>query len=333
MSKVNTSPGRIAYRDEVVFQSNVYSIDKLRVRIPLLWSSLHYRNEKGIELSLSDKRVIAGVCDILFRGGLKSVVDSSRGRYIACWKCFDFPGFLYLQKFKPFHSEVDYYSCILEFNPNKINDLSGPAAIINAFKKAFGDRFMWDCLRCDYAFDVPGNISDYRLLSRKNSSSYLGTYYFGVRGTSGYTRVYDKRLEYIKHYGIDIQTEITRFEWESILQVPFVFDTPYRIGNLYNHDVLRFVSMEFWNDALRTFDPKTAKKIKENALIKVPFDPSIYDELYHRLIVGLGLTADTIHHQLSKQSAEAEEEYLNMVRDIDLISAELNRWAKDPDLL
>lgn len=333
MSKVNISPGRIAYRDEVEYKGCTYSIDKLRIRIPLLWSSLRVRDKKGKEVSLSDERVISGVSDILFRGGLKSVKDQYSGRYLAAWSCFDFPGYLFLQKFKPFGSPVDYYSCIIEFNPNKVDDLTGPHELVAAFKKALGDRFLWDCLRCDYALDIPGKIEDFRILSRKSSSSYLGTYYFGIRGKSGYTRVYDKRKEYIDHYSVDIGSDVTRFEWEAHTNVPFTFDIPYKLGDLRGHDVLRYVPMDMWSLALQSFDKRTAKKIRETGLIQVPFDPGIYRSLYDRLINGLGLDMATIRETIVKQNQAQKEEYENMCRDLDLISAEINRWAKDPDYI
>lgn len=334
MGKSKYSIGDIPYRDEYRENDCVYSIDKFRVRFPLSWGTLRYRDKSGKEKALTDDRVIDGLRDLLFRAGLAPFSFSdAKGRYVACVQFSSFPGFLFLHRFHPFHSEVDYYSAILEFNPNKISDLQPVCNVIDAFKKAFGDKFLWDELRCDYAFDVPYLIDDIRILSRKATSSYLGTYYFGSRGGSGYLRVYDKRKEMLYHYDTDIGRDVTRIEYESHLTNPFVFDIPYRLGNLYGHEVLRYVPMDSWPAALRTFDPKTAKKIKENCLIKIPFDPDIFSSLHSRLCDALGLDSLSIRETVRQQNKDREEELQNMAYDLDLISSEINRWAKDPDLL
>lgn len=334
MGKSKYSTGEISYRDEYRENDCVYSIDKFRIRIPLKWGGLRYRDKTGKEKVLTDDRVISGVSDILTRGGFKSFVEASKGRYLACWSsCFEFPCYLFLHRFHPFHSAEDYYSVILEFNPNKVHDLQPVHDLIECFKNALGDFFLWDELRCDYAFDVPYSIDDIRILSRKASSSYLGTYYFGSRGGSGYLRVYDKRKEMLYHYETDIGCDITRIEYESHLSQPFVFDIPYRIGNLYGHEVLRYVPMDAWPAALRTFNPKTAKKIKENCLIKIPFDPDIFKVLHSRLCDELGLDSLSIRETVRQQNKDREEELQNMAYDLDLISSEINRWAKNPDML
>lgn len=334
MGKSKYSTGEISYRDEYRENDCVYSIDKFRIRIPLSWGSLRYRDKSGKEKALTDERVVAGLQDILYRAGLAPFsLSESKGRYVACIQFSKFPGFLFLHRFHPFHSPVDYYSAILEFNPNKVHDLDPVRDVINAFKDAFGDKFLWDELRCDYAFDVPYLIDDIRILSRKASSSYLGTYYFGSRGGSGYLRVYDKRKEMLYHYETDIGCDITRIEYESHLTQPFVFDIPYRFGNLYGHEVLRYVPMDSWPAALRTFDSRTAKKIKENCLIKIPFDPDIFKVLHSRLCDELGLDSLSIRETVRQQNKDREEELQNMAYDLDLISSEINRWAKNPDML
>lgn len=335
MGKSKYSIGDIPYRDEHRENDCVYSIDKFRIRIPLRWGSLHYRDQKsGKELPLSNDRVLIGVKDILVRGGCAPFTTTvGKGRYISCIEFHKFHGFLFLDRFHPFHSLEDYYSAIFEFNPNKNPDLEPLKEVINAFKVALGDSFLWDELRCDFAFDVPYSIDDIRILSRKATSSYLGTYYFGSRGGTGYLRVYDKRKELLYHYDTDIEREVTRIEYESHLSQPFLFDIPYRIGNLYGHEVLRYVPMDAWPAALRTFDPKTAKKIKENCLIKIPFDPDIFHVLHSRLCDELGLDSLSIRETVRNQNQENREELQNMAYDLDLISSEINRWAKDPDLL
>lgn len=334
MGKSKYSIGDIPYKSEYRENDCVYSIDKFRIRIPLKWGTLRYRDKSGKEKALTDDRVISGVSDILSRGGYKSFVEPSKGRYLACWSsCFDFPCFLFLHRFHPFHSVEDYYSVIIEFNPNKVPEISDIQDLILCFKNSLGDSFLWDELRCDFSFDVPYLIDDIRVLSRKASSSYLGTFYFGSRGGSGYLRIYDKRKEMLYHYYTDIERDVTRIEFERHLSQPFVFDIPYRIGNLYGHEVLRYVPMDQWCAALRTFDPKTAKKIKENCLIKIPFNPDIFFDLHSRLLDQLGLDTLSIRDTVRQQNKDREEELKNMAYDLDIISSEINRWAKDPDLL
>lgn len=334
LGKYKCFSGDIPYRDEYRENDCVYSIDKFRIRFPLKWGALRYRDKSGKEKALTDERVIDGLQDLLFRGGLAPFsTTESRGRYLVCIQFSRFPGFLFLHRFHPFNSEVDYYSAILEFNPNKIPDLQPVREVIDAFKNAFGDNFLWDELRCDYSFDVPYSIDDIRILSRKATSSYLGTYYFGSRGGTGYLRVYDKRKEMLYHYDTDIGREVTRIEYESHLTQPFVFDIPYRIGNLYGHEVLRYVPMDAWPAALRTFDSRTAKKIKENCLIKIPFDPNIFSALHNRLCDELGLDSLSMRDIIRQQNKEHAEYLENVTYDLDLIASEINRWAKDPDLL
>lgn len=337
MAKSKYSIGDIPYRDEYRDKECVYSIDKFRIRIPLRWGSLHYRDQKtGKEKSLNDDRVFQGVQDILFKGGCAPYTPSeARGRYVGCIEFSKFSGYLFLHRFHPFNSPEDFYSVILEFNPNKNPDLEPVKEVINAFKSSLGDSFLWDELRCDYAFDVPYSIDDIRILSRKATSSYLGTYYFGSRGGTGYLRVYDKRKEMLYHYETDIGREVTRIEYESHLSQPFVFDVPYRIGDLYGHEVLRYVPMDAWPAALRTFDSRTAKKIKENCLITIPFNPDIFKTLHNRLCDVLGLDSLAMRDIIRLQNKEklADEEIKVYVSELDIIASEINRWAKDPNLL
>ena len=130
--------------------------------------------------------------------------------------------------------------------------------------------------------------------------------------STGYTRVYDKRQQLLKKDHIDIGREVTRIEWESRSGDPVTMDPPFLLGNLGSHEVLRFVPMNDWPAALRTYDPRTAAKIKKNCLRLLPFDPNIYDGLRDRLLSVLGLTAaENMDHydkrQMEQVNAQAQE--------------------------
>ena len=214
---------------------------------------------------------------------------------------------------------------MIEFNPNKLLAWDELDGILSRLKAALGDRFVWDDTRTDFTFDVPYGISDVRLLSRKQASSYLGTYYFGVRGQSGYTRVYNKRQEMLDHYHQDIGQDWTRIEFESRGGYPVNYDVPYLIGDLGNHEVLRFVPMDAWPDALRTFDPRTARIIKRDSLRRLPFDPAHFQTLYDRLLERLQLP--TPFNVEFRNREEADTVYY----DLEQISSELRKFAKEID--
>lgn len=179
------------------------------------------------------------------------------------------------------------YTILLEFNPNK--HMQNPVLSLILDKLREVPNLTWDNTRCDYTLDIQCHIDHVRLLSRKMGSCFMGTYYFGQRGQSGYTRVYDKRKEMREKYCVELGHDVTRIEWEIRGHKPVVLDQPYMLGYLGNFEVLRYVPMDRWMDALRTYDPRTSKKIKQTALIQYPFDRSVYDEMYRQLVKDLGL--------------------------------------------
>lgn len=312
---VSVPYGVIPYGDHVQVGDLVYSLDKCRPRFPLKWQQLRLR-QGDKPLPLTDENVRKAVFEsfieplYLLPGVHACILDGpvSRAPGLHFWA---YEGVrIVLQKFKPFGATDFNYSLVLEFNPNKHMDNPIILPFIQLLKSKFEqDRsgFTWSLTRLDYALDIPRPISEVRLLSRKQGSSYLGTYYFGMRGQTGYTRVYDKRKELSEKFHVDISREVTRVEYELHSGTPFYMDPPFLLGDLGRYEVLRYVPMNDWPVALRTFDYRTAARIKNRCLIPVPFDPAIFDGLQQRLLDRLGLTADTNCDHAEKRALDAYE--------------------------
>lgn len=322
--------GAIPYWRSYERDGCVYSIDKCRLRFPLRWGSLTL-SQSGEIIPLTDENVVKAVRGIFFNLGV-AYCRGGAGRIggTLCW--WTFGGVIVsLHKFKAFGSNVDCYSIVLEFNPNKHYDIPIIHGLINYLKIAFGIWFCWSSARIDYALDIPYSISDVRLLSRKESSCYLGTYYFGQRGQNGYTRVYDKRKQMREVFRIDIGTEITRIEWESCKGADVCYDVPYVIKDLGKHEVLRFVPMDAWPAALRTFDARTASKIKKSCLEVIPFDPSYFLTLRDALFKHLGLSMDCNIDRLDSKRKDAVMLSESDLEDLDRIQAALRKFAEIKD--
>lgn len=300
----------------------VYSIDKFRPRFPLRWGSLDVKRPDGSFVPFTDENVLAAVKTLL-RHLIPGVVSQGVGKLGGNLYWWSFSGVLVtLQKFKPFGSTVSNYSLLMEFNPNKHLDNPVILDLINALKDGFSEWFVWHNTRMDYALDIPYPIKDVRLLTRKVPSCYEGTYYFGQRGKSGYTRVYDKRKQLIEVYRQDIGREVTRVEWESHSGDPIFMDYPHIIGDLGRYEVLRFVAMSDWPAALKTFDERTAAKIRRN-LTPIDVDQTIFDRLSADLLLYLGLDpADNHDHYEREKLHESDSE------DLEKIQATLRKWAK-----
>lgn len=299
----------------------VYSIDKFRPRFPLKWQNLSV-SKNGKVIALNDDNVLAAVRSII-QSLVVAPVRHDKGRMSGNIYWWSFDGVLVtLQRFKPFGSEVPNYSLLLEFNPNKHMDNPVILQLINVLKDGFGEFFVWHNTRLDYALDIPFPISDVRLLTRKVGSSYQGTYYFGARGKSGYTRVYDKRKEILDKQRKDIGRDVTRIEWEARSGDPVHMDFPFVLGDLGRYGVLRYVSMNDWPAALKTYDERTATKIRRNCLRAVDVDPAIFDKLSSDLLSDLGLTADTCHDHFERERLAAVD-----MEDLEKIQSTLRKWA------
>lgn len=179
-------------------------------------------------------------------------------------------------------SEVHWF-LRLKFNPNK--NVDNPA-----LKNTLGFLYRcgwvngWHFSRVDYALDVQGSLSAFYVLSRKTETNYGSTRYYGVRGTSGYLRVYDKRKEQREIVGEDIGFEWTRFEWEQRgnRDFDFTFDQFSRM-DLIGIDgaarCLRYVAPENINAALNEFGKNTRTKLKEKLFSPVTVKKELFQEL------------------------------------------------------
>lgn len=300
----------------------VYSVDKFRPRFPLRWGSLDVKRADGSVLPFTDDNVLAAV-NTLLRHLISGVVSQGVGKIGGNLYWWSFGGVLVtLQKFKPFGSDIPNYSLLMEFNPNKHMDNPVILDLIGTLKVGLCEYFVWHNTRMDFALDIPYPIKDVRLLTRKVASCYEGTYYFGSRGKSGYTRVYDKRKQLIDVYRQDIGREVTRIEWESRSGDPVYMDHPHIIGDLGRYEVLRFVAMSDWPAALKTFDAHTAAKIRRS-LTPIEVDQTVFDKLSADLLAYLGLDPAANHDHYERDKLHESDS-----EDLEKIQATLRRWAK-----
>lgn len=311
----------------------VYSIDMFRPRFPLRWQRLRVKGDDGLYLPLTDENILhAFTEDVIFPlCGLAPITGGGPGRFNGNLYWWNFGGVrVTLHKFKPFGSDEYNFSCLLEFNPNKYLDSSVILPLIEKIKRITGDYFCWYNTRIDYTVDVPYPIRDVRLLTRKVGSSFCGTYYFGSRGSSGYTRVYDKRREMLEHYKMDIGHDVTRIEYELRSGIPAVLDPPYLLGDLGRYEVLRYVAMNDLIPAIRTYDERTASKIKKTCLKEIPFDPTIFEDLRSQLLDHLGLDPADCLDRIDSQrmdAAQVEQE----ASELEKMMASLRRFAGEID--
>ena len=296
--------GKYSYQDPF---GCVYSLDKFRPRFPILFP----RPESEL---VSDLRDI--LQDISSQFDESMILQHGEGRFggnVHWWKFFG--GIVTLHKFKPFGSADFSYSILMEFNPNK-----SPIDPWRQLRDRCGSH--WSNTRLDYALDIPFPISDVRLLTRKVGSSFQGTYYFGARGSSGYTRVYDKRKEILDKQRKDIGREVTRIEWDSHQSDPLHMDFPFILGDLGRYGVLRYVPMSDWPLALQTYHKDTAAKIRKNCLTPVDVDQAIFDELRDELLSDLALDPiNCVDHIDKKRLDEAE------AADLEKIQSTLRKWS------
>lgn len=194
----------------------------------------------------------------------------------------------------------------LSFNPNHCFD-SPVLSFLLRFVRRNCSVISFRVSRCDFAYDVPVHPNSVMLLTRKNEGHLKSTRYYGVRGTSGYLRVYDKRLEEKSRMKDDLLGhDLTRLEWEERNEQPFKFDqfsVPDFSSLSGSLRLLKFVAPEYYNAALLELDKRTRKKLKESVFSPYPFTP----ELFFRL----------------------KEDYL---RDYGLFSAFTNSWPSKFDI-
>ena len=179
-------------------------------------------------------------------------------------------------------SEVHWF-LRLKFNPNKNADNPALKNTLSFLYKC-GWVNGWHFSRVDYAVDVQGPMSAFYVLSRKTETNFGSTRYYGIRGNSGYLRVYDKRKEQREIAGEDIGFELTRFEWEQRgnRDFDFSFDQFSRM-DLSGLDgaacCLRYVAPENINAALHEFGKNTRTKLKEKLFSPVTVKKELFQEL------------------------------------------------------
>lgn len=222
------------------------------------------------------------------------------GFHAEVWPCSDF-------------SKRVYWFLRVKFNPNKTAD---NPALKNVFRFLYRCGWVngWHFSRVDYALDVQGPLSAFYVLSRKSETNYGSTRYYGVRGTSGYLRVYDKRREQIDKGEVDIGFEWTRFEWEQRgnSDLDFNFDRFSRM-DMSGLDgatrIFRYVAPEFINRAINEFSPNYRSKIKKQLFSPVTVKKDLFRELLDEYIKEFSLVG---------LRAFTDAQLFEMYKDVDL---------------
>lgn len=192
----------------------------------------------------------------------------------------------------PYHKKVidgnKEWFLRMKFNPNKCADNPAVKRVLS-FLFDSGWVFGWYLSRVDYALDVFGPIKAFYVLSRKVETNYGTTRYYGVRGSSGYLRVYDKRKEQGEIAGEDIGFELTRFEWEQrgSRDFDFTFDQFSRM-NLDGLEgaacCLQYVSPENINSALLCFGRTSRAKLKKQLFFPVTVKQELFQNLLDQYV-------------------------------------------------
>jgi len=113
------------------------------------------------------------------------------------------------------------HNLVLEYNPNKVDVL-----LLWDILRTFYSDFKWvQVVSLDVACDMPVNILDVvhssngkrKYRCEKNGGDDI-THYYGVRGTDGYTKIYNKSRE----LGLK-DIELTRYEVSRRLDVPLEY--------------------------------------------------------------------------------------------------------------
>lgn len=194
---------------------------------------------------------------------------------------------------KPVFVSEKYSFMRFAFNPNQCKDNSALQDIL-AFLTSCGWMQSFCITRIDYALDVKGLLSDFYVLSRKSETNYGTTRYYGVRGTSGYLRVYDKRKEQLDKERYDIGYDLVRFEWEQrgSRDLDFTFDSFSRMDftDLKGSSVcLQYVPPELINQALLCFSVNQRTKLRKQLFSPIEVKKEIFARLVEEYISLFGL--------------------------------------------
>lgn len=182
----------------------------------------------------------------------------------------------------------------MKFNPNKNYDNPALKNVLR-FLVRCGWVNAWHFSRVDYALDVQGPLSAFYVLSRKTETNYGTTRYYGIRGSSGYLRVYDKRQEQKDKAGEDIGFEWTRFEWEQRgnRDFDFTFDQFSRM-DISGIDgagrCLQYVAPENINQALLCFSINVRAKYREKLFSPVTVKKELFKELLDQYVKEYSLS-------------------------------------------
>lgn len=176
----------------------------------------------------------------------------------------------------------------LSFNPNHCIN-SDILVFLLRFVRTNCSVISFRVSRCDFTYDIPVHPDSVMVLTRKNEGHLKSTRYYGVRGSSGYLRVYDKRLEEQSRLNDDlIGHDLTRLEWEVRNEQPFKFDK-FSVPDFSSLSgavaLLKYVAPENYNAALLELDKRTRKKVKDSVFTPYPFEPEYFfhlKELYLR---------------------------------------------------
>ena len=185
-----------------------------------------------------------------------------------------------------------HFQLRLSFNPNHCTN-SSILSFLLRFVRTNCSVIAFRVSRCDFTYDIPVHPDSVMVLTRKNEGHLKTTRYYGVRGTSGFLRVYDKRFEEQSRLKDDlIGHDLTRLEWEVRNDLPFKFDQ-FSVPDFSSLSgavaLLKYVAPENYNAALLELDKRTRKKVKDCVFTPYPFDPGFFFHLKEEYLREYGL--------------------------------------------
>ena len=193
----------------------------------------------------------------------------------------------------------------MSFNPNHCID-SAVLAFLLRFVRTNCGVIAFRCARCDYTYDIPVSPDSVMILSRKTEGHFKTTRYYGARGSSGYLRVYDKRVEEKSRLKDDfIGYDLTRLEWEQRNDAEFRFDrfSVPDFSDLRGYAaLLKYVDPAFYNAALKELDKRTRSALVKKVFQEYPFTPEVFQHLRELYFREYGLL-DTFQSEWPKQDA------------------------------
>ncbi len=192
------------------------------------------------------------------------------------------------------HIEISQNNMMLRmaFNPNHCSD-SAILDFLLRFVRTNCGVIAFRCSRCDYTYDIPVALNSVMVLTRKMENHFKTTRYYGARGSSGYLRVYDKRVEEKSRLKDDlIGHELTRLEWVQRNDEKFSFDrfaVPDFSGLQGYAAFLKYVDPALYNAALKEVDKRTRAKIINQVFQEYPFTPELFQHLREEYFKEYGL--------------------------------------------